>query len=540
MKAKFFIAGLLLAGAVISGSAQSYKDGIEYYKVDQLDNAKELLERNLNAPSTNKSEAYYYLGQIALKQGNLNEAKSYFDRGISADGNNPYNYVGQAALELKKGGNPKGLFDQVRKMSKKDPKLEIEIARAYYAANPTTYAKDIEKCIKNAQKWNMNDPNSHIFSGDMKADQKLWGDAAGLYEMAFTNDPNNVEAYVKYANTYFNVNPTMAIERLEELNAKSPNQALVQRQLAEKYYSDNQGVKAAEKYGEYIQNPNHFAQDEVRYVQLLFFGEKYQESYDLATSLISKLNAGDEKVFYMRRMQLYNLDMLEKWDQAVEAGKQFFAMAKPADAVYEVRDYTDYGKALQEAGQPEAAIEAYNKAIELNPQNEDLIRNMGDSYAGAQNYEKAASYYQKLYDGGMAKANDVFTLSRYLYFLASDTQDEAVKANAIAQSQKYLAEADQKVPGNVQIVNQKANMAKLLEGDKITGKALPAYKELLSILDAKEDNSGYDRYYRYIYNYLANYEFQFGDKSLAKEYYRKWLQHDPDNEALRKYVESMK
>ena len=540
MKAKFFIAGLLLAGAVISSSAQSYKDGIEYYKVDQLDNAKELLERNLNAPSTNKSEAFYYLGQIALKQGNLTEAKSYFDRGISADANNPYNYVGQAALELKKGGNPKGLFDQVRKMSKKDPKLEIEIARAYYAANPITYAKDIEKCIKNAQKWNMTDPNSHIFSGDMKADQKQWGDAAGLYEMAFSNDPNNVEAYVKYANTYFNVNPTMAIERLEELNAKSPNQALVQRQLAEKYYSDNQGVKAAEKYGESIKNPNHFAQDEVRYVQLLFFGEKYQESYDLATSLISKLNAGDEKVFYMRRMQLYNLDMLEKYEQAVEAGKQFFAMAKPVDATYEVRDYTDYGKALQEAGQPEAAIDAYNKAIELNPQNEDLIRNMGDSYAEAKNYEKAASYYQKLYDGGMAKANDIFTLSRYLYFLASDTQDEAVKANAIAQSQKYLAEADQKVPGNVQIVNQKANMAKLLEGDKITGKALPAYKELLSILDAKEDNSGYDRYYRYIYNYLANYEFQFGDKSLAKEYYRKWLQHDPENEALRKYVEAMK
>lgn len=540
MKAKFFIAGLLLAGAVISGSAQSYKDGIEYYKVDQLDNAKELLERNLNAPSTNKSEAFYYLGQIALKQGNLNEAKSYFDRGLSADANNPYNLVGQAALELKKGGNAKSLLEQARKMSKKDPKLEIEIARAYYAANPTTYAKDIEKCIKNAQKWNMSDPNSHIFSGDMKADQKQWGDAAGLYELAFTNDPNNVEAYVKYANTYFNVNPTMAIERLEELNAKSPNQALVQRQLAEKYYSDNQGVKAAEKYGEYIQNPNHFAQDEVRYVQLLFFGEKYQESYDLATSLIGKLNAGDEKVFYMRRMQLYNLDMLEKWNEAVEAGNQFFAMAKPVGSEYEVRDYTDYGKALQEAGQPEAAIEAYNKAIELNPQNEDLIRNMGDSYAGAQNYEKAASYYQKLYDGGMAKANDIFTLSRYLYFLASDTQDEAVKADAIARSQKYLAEADQKVPGNVQIVNQKANMAKLLEGDKITGKALPAYKELLAILDAKEDKSGYDRYYRYIYNYMANYEFQFGDKSLAKEYYRKWLQHDPDNEALRKYVEAMK
>ena len=540
MKARFFIAGLLLAGAAIVSSAQGYKDGIEYYKVDQLDNAKELLERNLNAASTDKSEAFYYLGQIALKQGKLDEAKSYFDKGFAANANNPYNLIGQAALELKKGAKAKDLLEQARKMRKKDPKLEIEIARAYYAANPTTYAKDIEKCIKNAQKWNMTDPDSHIFSGDMKADQRIWGEAAALYEMAFTNDPDNVEAYVKYANTYFNVNPAMAIERLEELNVKAPNQALVQRQLAEKYYSDNQGAKAAEKYGEYIQNPNHFAQDEVRYVQLLFFGEKYQQSYDLATSLIGKLNPTDDKVFYMRRMQLYNLDMLEKWNEAVEAGKQFFAMPKPVGSEYESRDYTDYGKALQEAGKPEEAIKAFEQALVINPKNEDLIRNLGDSYADAQNYPKAIEFYQRLYDGDMAKANDIFSLSRYLYFLASDTQDEAVKADAIAKSQKYLDEADKLVPGNVQIVNQKASLAKLIEGDKITGKAVPAYKELLSILEAKEDKSGYDRYYRYIYNYLANYEFQLGDKAQAKEYYRKWLQHEPENEALRKYVEAMK
>ena len=76
MKGKFFIAALLLAGASLSSFAQGYKDGIEYYKVDQLDNAKELLERNLNAASTDKSEAYYYLGMIALRQGNKGQKQS--------------------------------------------------------------------------------------------------------------------------------------------------------------------------------------------------------------------------------------------------------------------------------------------------------------------------------------------------------------------------------------------------------------------------------------------------------------------------------
>ena len=54
MKIKFLIASLVL-GASISSYAQGYKDGIEYYKIDQLDNAKELLNRNLNDASTNKA-----------------------------------------------------------------------------------------------------------------------------------------------------------------------------------------------------------------------------------------------------------------------------------------------------------------------------------------------------------------------------------------------------------------------------------------------------------------------------------------------------
>ena len=542
MKRKFFFASLMLMGASLLVNAQGYKDGIEYYKVDKLDNAKELLERNLNSPSTDKAEAFYYLGQIALHQGNVAEAVSNFEKGIAANAMNPYNYVGQAAIALKNGGGEaKTLLEKARKLSKKDAKLEMEIARAYYDANPTTYAKEIEKCIKNARKWNPDDPNSYIFEADTKADKMDWGNAAGIYELAFDKDPNNIEAYVKYANTYFNVNPEMAIERLEELQAKVPNSALVQRELAEKYYADNLGAKAAEQYGRYIKNPNHFAQDEVRYVQLLFFGEKYKESYDLATNLINKLNPTDSKVFYMKRMQLYNLVQLEKWPEAVEAGKSFFANAVPAGSNYEVRDYTDYGLALQTAGFPEEAILAYEKAIELNPNNADLIRFMGDSYADTGNFVKAVEYYQRLVDGGNSKSNDLFQLSNYYLGIATtEGLDEMTKATALANSQKYIEEVDQLVPNNVQIVNQKAKIARTREGDTNTGAALAAYNELLSILETKENKADYARYFKYAYNYLATYYFGKGDKATAKTYYQKWLEYDPDNQSLRDYVNTLK
>jgi tetratricopeptide (TPR) repeat protein len=315
----------------------------------------------------------------------------------------------------------------------------------------------------------------------------------------------------------------------------------VQRELAEKYYADNLGAKAAEQYGKYIKNPNHFAQDEVRYVQLLFFGEKYKESLDLATNLIGKLNPADSKVFYMKRMQLYNLVQLQDWAKAVEAGRSFFANAVPQGSNYEVRDYTDYGQALQNAGLPQEAISAYEKAIELNPNNVDLIRFMGDSYADAENFVKAAEYYQRLVDSGNNKSNDLFTLSNYYLGIASsDALDAATKADALNKSQKYIDEVDKLVPRNVQIVNQKAKIAKFREGDSNNGAALNAYNELLSILEEKENKDDYMRYYKYAYNYLATYYFNKGDKATAKTYYQLWLKNDPDNESLRNYVNSLK
>ena len=67
MKFKFLLS--LVLGAALSMSAQGYKDGIEYYKADQFENAKTILTRTLNDASTNQSEAYFYLGEIALRNG---------------------------------------------------------------------------------------------------------------------------------------------------------------------------------------------------------------------------------------------------------------------------------------------------------------------------------------------------------------------------------------------------------------------------------------------------------------------------------------
>ena len=71
MKTKFFFATMLLACASFVVNAQGYKDGIDFYKIGKLDDAKILLEKYLDDAGTNKAEANYYLGEIAYHKGDL-------------------------------------------------------------------------------------------------------------------------------------------------------------------------------------------------------------------------------------------------------------------------------------------------------------------------------------------------------------------------------------------------------------------------------------------------------------------------------------
>ena len=94
MKIKLFLS-LLLAGSLFaSAQSQGYKDGIEYYKAGQYDNAKVILTKTIGDASTDKALANYYLGQTNLAQGDKAAAKQCFDAGVAANPDCAYNYVG--------------------------------------------------------------------------------------------------------------------------------------------------------------------------------------------------------------------------------------------------------------------------------------------------------------------------------------------------------------------------------------------------------------------------------------------------------------
>ncbi|MBQ2562779.1 MAG: tetratricopeptide repeat protein [Muribaculaceae bacterium] len=545
MKTKFFFATMLIAGAALVVNAQGYKDGIDFYKIGKLDDAQELLERNLDKAETNKAEAYYYLGQVALKKGDTGTAKSYYDKGVQANPNFALNYVGQGAVALKNGNakEAENLFKQAEKLAKKDPKLAIAIANAYYMADANAYAKQIDKQKKNAFKWNANDPDYYIFVGDDLAHKQEWGQAAGQYELAFQREPANIESRVKFSNVDFFLNENRAVEALEELLDLVPNSALVQRELAEKYYEassikGNVG-KAVEHYGTYYNNPNHFAKDEIRYAQLLWMSKDFDKAEEVCDGLIANATDPSNK-FFGYRLKFYSQCGEQDWEDAAETGAKFFALPANERTPYSVTDYSYYATALNRTNRGAEAVATFEKAIQQYPDNADLRSQLANVYNASKDYVKAAEVLQGIVDSGNYDAADLYRLANAYRKVADNTTDDVVKQNAISKARSAINGAIEKEPNDLSNLNMLAQVELSAENNEYTGGALNAYKNLIDAVNKNPGDENANYYYMMGYRYLATYYSKQGQMPVAKDYYIKWLQYDPENENLRKFVEQLK
>lgn len=533
---------LCLGGIALTALAQGgYQDGVDYYNADRFEKARTILQKTLNDASTNKAVSYFYLGSLDLREGNIQGAQTNFNNGIAADPDYGYNYVGLGEIALKN-GNKKEAEDQFKaaiNTNKKDAALVAAVARAYANVDPVLYAKEIQKNIEKGMKMSKNkEPQIYVLQGDLAKNEDK-GLAAGYYEQAiiYEEESGNVnpEAYVKYSNLYNKVNSDFAIGKLVELNEKLPTSALAQSELAEKYYDNNQLTRAAEQYGKYMKNPNHFQGDEQRYSGLLYFGKKYPESLEVAQQILTK----DPNNEYMQRMVMLNKAALKDFTGAEEAAKKLFSHA---DAKFTATDYTTYGDILCELKRPEDAVAAYTKAYELNPEkNKQILANISSMYTDLEDYQKAAEYMQKFVDAGDASLNDYFILSnRYKNLGVSLPEGSPERIEAANNGIKYVDMAIESAANKGPLYRNKATLMMVRDGAEITPALVETYQQMLAAYDENPENKEkYRDAYKSAYNNLANYYLKAGDKEQARAYFEKFLEIDPENEALREYLNKM-
>lgn len=533
------LCSLLLGSALSLSAQQGFKDGVEYYRADQPEEASIILNNTLNDAATDQSTAYYYLGQIALKSGDKANAKKCFEKGLSLNADNGYNYVGLGALALAEGNTSaaSGYFKDAKGKAKKNADVMTEIARAYFVADPVKYNNEIEKALADAKKAQKNAPAPFILEGDRLAKTNV-GEAAGMYEMAaqFDTKLEHPEAYVKYARTYFPVNPQYAIDKLNELLKAQPNSALAQRELAEKYYENNQLTLAAQQYEKYIQNPNSFKKDKQRLVGLLFFAKRYPESFALASELLNE----DPTNFYMQRLQFYNKKAMGENEAAKAAAEKLFANTS---ADLNSQDYIQYGELLQDMGQDTLGVEMYEKAVASAPEKTALLKDLSGAYSTAKMYDKAADAMARFIqgEGENANPNDILALARRYQNLAISylETDSVASKNAADKALATIDEVIKRVPDNPLVLNTKSDILRVANHGEVNDAVIAADQATLALLDSDPANlEKRQSIYRAIYSRLGNYYLINKDIPTAKAYFQKFYEVDPSEE-LKTFIEGL-
>lgn len=360
----------------------------------------------------------------------------------------------------------------------------------------------------------------------MLSDAKDYGAAAAKYENAIFNDPTNSEGYVKYANAYFYVNKNYGIQKLEELLAKQPNSAMAQRELAEKYFLADHWKKASDLYGKYIQNPNHFPEDKARYAVLLYWGEKYPESLNVANQILAQ----DPSNFLMQRIRFLDQTAMKDYAAAVDNAAKFFA--DNAGGNFTTNDYVTYAEALTGAGQDSLAVVQYEIAAERDPKNGDLLKNLSTVYSQNKDYAKSAEAYDaylKLQDN--PSLNDLFGMSGRYLNAALNASDSIQAKELAARGLEYVGQVIDRAQANPLFFQRQGRLFIAANEKKPDAKAIEAYDKMLELLDADPENMNpanannaldmYREAYSFEIMYYANFNVDKDKQALFTDKYNK-------------------
>lgn len=550
MKIKFLLS--LFLGSTLSMSAQGYLDGVEYYRADQYSAAKTILERTLNDAGTDKATSYYYLGQIALENKDLATAKSYFEKGVAENTENPYNYVGLAAIDLANGDkkNADKNIKTARKFAKKDAQLIVDIARAYFNADPVAYDKDVQKAMKDAFKANPQAPSYFIFIGDTIAktagsDNVKVGNAAGAYENAILYAPNSAVAYVKYSGLYEGVNPKFSVAKMEEYLKVNPNSALALREVADRYYDDGRWARAYEAYDKCIKNPSHLVEDEERYATLLMSGEKYEEAYNVAKGVLDR----SENKNQMYRVMMHCKNTLKDYNEAAKWANELMK-SKGSAKIVEI-DYITYGSILEglasvdsvnATSHLDAAVNQYKEALAINAKCVDAYKALSKLYRNVNDYANAVNYYDQFVATGEAKAGDYHEYAGLILnyanrlvdtdsVAAQATYDKAIQAGTEAVTRSNSPYAQYRV---AQIYFSK-------NAGVINADVANAYEKVVEMLDIDPQNISNDpATYKEALAMIGDFHRKEGNYEKAIAAYERYLTVNPSNQKVADIIAKMK
>lgn len=514
--------------------------GKDHFGLGEFTKAKEYFEAQL---ATTPAESNYYLGEIALAEGKMDAAMGYFEKGIAADPLYPLNFIGKGSILLKASQKEAELlFAAALKKNKKNPEVNVAIARAYYRAGLRDLVP-IKLAI--ARKVAKKSPLLYILEGDMLVAEKKDGEAAGKYEQAIYFDPSNTVAALKYAEVYALINEEAAIAKVTPVTAAHPDYTVAYRTLGRVYNSVGKYKSAIEAYVKYYGAGKSDDEDLVRLASAYYFTDQYPESVELLDEGLAK----DSLNFVMNRFRMYNAAKM-KDSTGLRYAARFFAIK---DGNFTDKDYATYATLLAQANMYTEALEQYNKVITASAAKPETYKELATLYNQMKDYAKSAETSQKYIDmvGGIeiAEPTDYYNMGRAWYNAGQMLRNDSTP-EGLTLKKDYFIKADTAF-GVVSIKSPTSHISYLWRGhtnsaldpNTSLGLAKPHYEKALSMIMEKIQSgtpiATYRRDLITIYRYEAWYYFDVAkDKDSTIVYCNKILDLEPTNADAKALIDS--
>jgi len=516
--------------SVNAASTLTQGQGIAYYQAGFPLVAKPLLISEIESNAATSAEPCFYLGNIYFSANQLDSAAICFNKGLTVDPLNSLNSIGLTMLKIK--SSPEVAEQEFKsllklKQNKKNIDIYVAIGNAYLFNGVLDKAVSYQE---NAKEIKSKYAPIYVLMGDIELAKKNTGEACRNYEQAIYFDDKCKEAYIKYARAYRNVNSPLAIEKLEVLKSKEPDFLLVDKELADIYYTKNtieDYTKAAELYENYLKSGNTNITDLTKYAFTLFLKGDYEKSLEVTN--LGLVKAKRNPVF--NRLAMYNNVDLKQPDKALLAANLFFNQTDKPEFTF--LDYRYYGQALRDKDSIYLAIPQFEKALKLDSTRTELWKDISDMYGKKKDYSKSVVAYSKYLNALKEdkKTSDVYMQYGRLFYNmgVADTTLSVINKKAALQTADSLF----KIVATNETDNYRGNYWRArtnaaLDPNVEAEIAKSLYDITTTFVEAKADTR-YNSVLVECYRYSGIYYVQRNDNATAIKYFNKMLAIEPNN-----------
>ncbi len=414
--------------------------------------------------------------------------------------------------------NPKDLektLKDYQKEYKKDPKALVALGNILAMNKQYDQANQVADAVIAKFK---DYGDAYILKGDIYAMQDNGGEAATWYGQCMTMDPKNPQGYISYSNVYRKIDPVASADALNKLREVNPDYP-IEAEAGHNFFSAGNYDKAYE----YFSKAKPSTLEEYIYYEYAFTAyilNKKEESLTLCQSGIQKF----PKDAAMQVLAMRAAVDLKKFDNAL----QYANVVMNTDSIKKNASIVSYyGLALAGNKQYNEAIAQYQKALEMKADDPKPLQYISEAYKEMGDEDKALEYNQQYMDKNPNAAPTDFMKMAEIY-INKAKKDPAKKAENIDKAIGVYAKLAEKYP-------TLKPFAKLQEGNtafqnELDDKAIPAYQEVITELEAKQCDADELSYLKQAYQYMGFiYTYDKQDFDTAKPYFDKLLKLDPEN-----------